>query len=244
MTPTPDAMGVTCYNPVVWGFKTTVNTYQYSFAVGVSIPSIAYAYFQGVTLKMTWYGGDDSVLEQGDYVTDSNGFIRRSYVIQGTEDITNPWHLVISEPSAAVPSNYQAGHVSYLDDSPVTITTAAPTPLPTPSCMNMPAMFADKTYSLEQYRFRYGNCTTMFYYLRWSTDSAQLAIYDGADNLIFRDVLDAAGSYRTHYHAQGTETMGTWHAVLYQTTTAPPSVFSGPGDFSTCIPPQIVLMLY
>jgi hypothetical protein len=236
---------VGCYNPAVYGYKNSITDYSYKYLAGTLLPEKVYTYFPYVSVKMTLYGGNSDIIDQGTYSSDTNGFISRNYTILGTEG-AGTWHLVASEPASSVPAAYQAGHASYLDDSPVTVATNAPTPIWTPPCANMPAMFADKTYQMEQYRFRYQTyyCTHMFYELRWPTGSAQLAVYDGAGALIHLALLEPANSYRSHYHVEQTETIGTWHAVLYKPTSTPPAVYAGAGDYGPCIPDQILVTLY
>jgi hypothetical protein len=236
---------VICYNPVVYGYQNSITSYAYNYLPGVLLPEKAYTYFPNVSLKLTLYGGNADIVDQGTYSSNVVGFISRNYTILGTEG-AGTWHLVASDPAAVVPATYQAADASYLDDSPVTVVLNAPTPIFTPACANMPAMFADKAFSMEQYRFRYRNCTTFFYELRWPapTNPALLAVYDGAGDLTYTAVLDTVNSYKTHYHVQATEAAGIWHAVLYKTTSTPPAVYAGAGDYGPCIPDRILVTLY
>jgi len=235
-TATPDSYGTTCFNPVVWGFRDSLQTFKYNFISGNKIKTQAYTYFPGEPIRLSWFDGSNQLISESSLTTGTDGFARNDYTIAGSEDTTAPWHLVLSRPSQSIPLTYSGGHVSYLDDEAVTVMLNAPTPIATPSCANMPALFADKTYQMEKYKYKKDVCTTVFYQLRWAYQNAIAAFYDGAGNLVFQDLLTSSNSYKTWYRITGSETSGTWHIVLYKETSTPPSSYAGAGDFGPCLP--------
>ena len=260
VTYTPDALGVTCFNPVLRDFGHFFDVSHddreyYEYVNGQIIPGRAVTYFQGIALKIGLYDGAGNLLDSDTIVSDSGGYApsllgSRDFIIQGSEDVSGPWHMVILASTESVPANYSAANPDYLDVEEVNVVPSAPTATATPPCVDMPLLFSDKDHVEEEYDFKLNDCTIMFYVNRWSSfGGRKVAYYDGSGALIHVDlqavqwVAGWSDCIISQYKLDGTETLGIWNIVLYDAAVTPPATYSGWGGIATC-PPDIVLEVY
>ncbi len=240
--PSPDELGMTCFNPSLPDYG------YYEHAGGATILGRAYTNFPGITLTMAIYDGADNLLDCGILMSDLNGYISKSFVVQGSENVSQPWHVVVCYPENQLPVVFNASNPDYLDVEPVTVMPSAPTPTATPPCMNMPILCVDKKYGMEKYSgYKLSDCTALFFINRWCTEEAKVAYYDGNDDLVYVDQKpcayhpenypdDWSSCVESYYVLNGTEAPGTWHMVLYKTAETPSATYSGAGGIIMCPP--------
>jgi hypothetical protein len=234
-TYTPDAGGVYCFNPRVWDFKDSLQTYTYEYLAGNSLPGRAYAYFLDLTYRLGWYDGADLLVDESDVVSNSGGYLTRDYTIQAS-DTPGTWHFVIADAGAVLPSTYLAGDPSFLDEAAVSVVVGRPTPLPTPPCSNMLDLYCDKGFSMQRFQYILDACTVLYVQDRYVMSGNQIvAYYDGNDQLVSADLqILSGGNISSSYHMTGSEAPGTWHVTVYQSTSTPPATYGGAGDVVSC----------